>query len=653
MMAGSLFWRIDMANAFPIPLQNLKPLTLSPKNRTLTPDQKEALKQNIQLCRDAIIFFTAVADAKGLGGHTGGPYDTVPDVLILRALAAGSDAILPIYFDEAGHRVATQYLLSVLDGHMPAEKLLHYREFNSGLPGHPEKLLTPGVEFSSGRLGHMWAFCNGVAMANPGKSIILLGSDGSQMEGDNAEAARLAVGKQLNVKVLVDDNNVTISGHPSDYLPRYSVAQTLQGHGLPVEVGDGEDLDALYTRIVAAINTTGPVALINKRKMAPGIEGLEGSCHAHDVIKVSLAIPYLEAKGHTDAVAFLKNTKPDKHTYAYQGSSGSAKNRDLFGKVVNEILDAIPQDQRVASVRVFDCDLEGSCGTNHIHKAHPEVFVEAGIMERGNYSAAAGFGFEKGKQGIFATFSAFLEMVISEITMARLNKSNVLAHFSHAGCDDMDDNTCHFGINNFFAANGLPGGHGGTEGDNTRLYFPADQYQFTACLKKIFNEEGLRFIFSTRSAVPDILGEDNQPFYKGKDFTPGKDDIIRPTNGGGYVISFGETLYRALDAVINLNKDGGINGKPVGLICKASLNTIDEAMMKTLANAPFVLVAESFNVNTGLGIRFGTELLKRGFKGRYNHIGTHKDGSGGLWQQMGFQGLDPAGIAASIKKLNA
>src|SRR5690348_5425635 len=61
-------------------------------------------------------------------------------------------------------RVATQYLLSVLNGAMPAEKLLHYREFDSGLPGHPEKLLTPGVEFASGRLGHLWAFCNGVAM---------------------------------------------------------------------------------------------------------------------------------------------------------------------------------------------------------------------------------------------------------------------------------------------------------------------------------------------------------------------------------------------------------------------------------------------------------------------------------------------------------
>ena len=74
-------------------------------------------------------------------------------------------------------------------------------------------------------------------------------------------------------------------------------------------------------------------------------------------------------------------------------------------------------------------------------------------------------------------------------------------------------------------------------------------------------------------------------------------------------------------------------------------------MMKKLAARPFVLVVEGWNVKTGLGSRFGTELLKRGFKGKYNHIGTHREGSGGLWQQMGYQGLDPAGIAKAINEL--
>ncbi|MFY9254881.1 MAG: transketolase [Fuerstiella sp.] len=641
---------MSVATEFPIPLNEYKVVALDPSQTKLTDDQKKQLAFNIQLCRDAIIFFTAIADAKGLGGHTGGPYDTVPETLIMHgfmehARQGGTPDVLPVFFDEAGHRVATQYLMAVLDGDLPLEKLYHYREYLSHLPGHPEKGFTPGVKFSSGRLGHMWPFVNGVAIANPEKVVFMLGSDGSQMEGNDAEAARLAVAQSLNVKLLIDDNDVTIAGHPSDYLPGYDVSKTLDGHGLKIDIGDGEDLDSLYTRMCAAVTTDGPIALINRRKMCPEIEGLEGSAHGHDVIKTSVAISYLNSKGRTAAAEYLGTVEKGPSGPKPRGSDNSSvgKNRDLFGHILNDILAGMSEEQRVASVKVFDCDLEGSCGLNHVRAKHPEVFVRGGIMERGNYSAAAGFGFEKGKQGIFATFSAFLEMLVSEITMARLNGSNVLAHFSHAGCDDMADNTCHFGLNNMFAANGLP-----DEGkDTTRLYFPADQHQFRACLNKIYNDEGLRFIFSTRSGVPDLLKEDGSKVF-GDDykFVVGKDDIIREGKAG-YIVSFGETTYRALDAVIGLKEAG----HDVGLICKSTLNVYDEEVMAKLAASPAVLVAESFNVNTGLGSRFGTELLKRGFKGSYNNIGTNKEGSGGLWQQMGYQGVDPEGISAAMQAL--
>jgi transketolase len=634
-----------MNNAnFPIDLTALKPLKLDLKKNTLTAEESDTLKFNIQLCRDAIVFFTALAGAKGLSGHTGGAYDTVPEVMIIRALIAGGAPIIPTMYDEAGHRVATQYLLSVLDGHMPAEKLLHYREYNSGLPGHPEKLLTPGVEFSSGRLGHMWAFCNGVAMANPGQAVVVLGSDGSQMEGDNAEAARLAVGKKLNIKILIDDNNVTISGHPQQYMAGYDLSRTLAGYGLEIETVLGEDMSALYAGLWRTFSDDRPHALVIMRKMAPGIEGAEGSPHAHEVLKVDVAVKYLEARGHHQAIELLKSAKGEKNPNTYKGSSGAGKNRDDFGKIINEILDGIPLEKRLESVRVFDNDLMGSQGLHHVAKKHPEVFVQGGIMERGNFSAAAGFGYVKGKQGIYATFSAFLEMCISEITMSRLNFANVLAHFSHSGVDDMADNTCHYGINSMFADGGVQPGHGE---DLTRLYFPADQHQFAACLKRIFNDEGLRFLFSTRAAVPDILDESGKPMYQGQPFEPGKDYVVRDAKGGGWVVATGETVYRALDAVIRLNEAG----VKVGLVNKPSLNIYDESMMKTLAGAPFVLVTEGWNVKTGLGSRFGSELLKRGFKGRYNNIGTHKEGSGGLWQQMGYQGLDPDGIMKAIKAL--
>src|ERR1700743_2742165 len=136
---------------FPIDLSKLAPLALAPPARSLPEAQKATRRHNIQLARDAIVFFTALAGARGLSGHTGGAYDTVPEVTIIRAFIAGGAPIVPIFYDEAGHRVATQYLLSVITGPPPAEKLLHYREYHSGLPGHPEKELTPGVEFASGR----------------------------------------------------------------------------------------------------------------------------------------------------------------------------------------------------------------------------------------------------------------------------------------------------------------------------------------------------------------------------------------------------------------------------------------------------------------------------------------------------------------------
>jgi len=631
---------------FPINLRALEPLRLDPLVSRLTEAQKASLEHNIQLCRDAIVFFTALAGAKGLSGHTGGAYDTVPEVMILRAFIANGTPIVPIFYDEAGHRVATQYLLSVLDGAMPAERLLQYREFQSGLPGHPEKLLTPGVEFSSGRLGHLWAFCNGVAMANPGKAVILLGSDGSQMEGDDAEAARLMLSQHLNVKVMVDDNNVTIAGHPQEYMIGYDLSRTLSGYGLTTETTMGEDLEALYVDLCRMFRDDTPHALIIKRPMAPGIEGVEGTSEGHDAVKADIAIRYLEKRGgYGAAIEMLKAAKPDKSPIIYRGSSGVGKNRDDFGKIINELLDGMSIEERLASVRVFDNDLEGSCGLQHIRKKHPEIFIRGGIMERGNFSAAAGFGSTPGKQGIFATFSAFLEMCISEITMARLNFSNVLAHLSHSGVDDMGDNTCHFGINSMYADGGVTPGH---SEDETRLYFPVDRHQFAACVKRIYHDPGLRFLFTTRAPVPDILDVNGNPLYENCPFEPGKDYIVREAPaGGGYVIATGDTVYRALDAVLSLNEQG----VKVGLINKPTLNVIDSEMMKRLSTVPFVLVAEGWNAKTGLGSRFGSHLLQAGFKGRYNHIGTHKEGCGGQWQQMGYQGLDPQGIAAAVKAL--
>lgn len=225
---------------FPIDLKKYKPIPLDPvKDKKLSAEQKETLVRVVASTRliarsspTSLSFAMSSSSSRrpdlpaapqdtpgGCGpwyqsSRSSGAFDTVPEVVILLSFIAGDkdgSKFVDFLFDEAGHRVATQYLLAVLDGHLPPEHLLHYREANSKLPGHPELGLTPGVKFSSGRLGHMWPLVNGVAMGNKGKTVFCLGSDGSQQEGDDAEAARLAAAQGLNVKLFIDDNDVTIA----------------------------------------------------------------------------------------------------------------------------------------------------------------------------------------------------------------------------------------------------------------------------------------------------------------------------------------------------------------------------------------------------------------------------------------------------------
>ena len=119
--------------SFPIDVSKYKAVPIDPTTKTITDAQKEQLKTNIEIVRDTIVFFTAVAGIKGYGGHTGGAYSIVPEVLIADSFMKGSDRVYPIYFDEGGHRVAIQYAMAAFNGELPFEKLVDYRAAGSGL----------------------------------------------------------------------------------------------------------------------------------------------------------------------------------------------------------------------------------------------------------------------------------------------------------------------------------------------------------------------------------------------------------------------------------------------------------------------------------------------------------------------------------------
>ena len=492
----------------------------------------------------------------------------------------------------------------------------------------------------------MLTYISGIAMQHPDKTLLMLGSDGSEQEGNDAEAARIAVARNLNVKVFIDNNDVTIAGKPSEYLKGYDVGKTLAGHGMYMVRAKGEDLDSLYSGVCDVLTHKGPAALIVDRNMAPGIKEIEGQPKAHDVVPVNVARNYLTNRGYSkESLAFYDDIKPGSNPYKYRGSSKEkGGNRVIFGEAVNIVLDGLSKEEAVKRVMVIDSDLAGSTGLAGIKSGHPEVFIPSGVMERGNFSAAAGFGFgsDGSRQGVFSTFSAFLEMIISEVTMARLNDCSVLSHFSHSGVDEMADNTCHFGLNHFFADNGL------MDAEATTLYFPADGEQMKAVVKEVFFKKGLRFIFSTRSKVPYIYKEGTEELLYGGDykFVPGKEDFIRKGKAG-YVVSYGDMLYRSLDAVERLREEG----LDVGLVNKTTLNQVDEEAIKEYGSTGFVIVVESIAQKTGLGSRLGTHLLERGLTPRYKTMGANREGGGGLYEQINEQGLGPDDVMKAVREV--
>ena len=181
----------------------------------------------------------------------------------------------------------------------------------------------------------------------------------------------------------------------------------------------------------------------------------------------------------------------------------------------------------------------------------------------------------------------------------------------------------------------------------TRLYFPADARQLKAVVERIFNDSGVRYVFSTRSKVPYILKEDGSNYFgDGYKFVPGRDEIIRE-GSAGYIVSYGDMLYRSLDAVERARAEG----LDVGLVNKPTLNQVDERMMGILGRSPFVLIVEGQNINTGLGVRFGTWMLRRGFAPHYEYMGVYRPGHGGIAEHVPYQGLSPEHIYEKIQSM--
>jgi transketolase len=137
-----------------------------------------------------------------------------------------------------GHGPAAYYAVLAAKGLIPLEQLSSFGAFDSPLGYHPDRVLIPGVEISSGSLGHGLPIAVGVALT--GRRVFCLVGDGELDEGSNWEAVqwagRIGLGR-LNAVVLDNDS--------STYHWPGGIEQRFVFEGWSATRVDGRDHDAL------------------------------------------------------------------------------------------------------------------------------------------------------------------------------------------------------------------------------------------------------------------------------------------------------------------------------------------------------------------------------------------------------------------------
>jgi len=123
-----------------------------------------------------------------------------------------------------GHACATLYVALAYRGFFPVEELKTWGHLNSCLQGHPDRLKTPGIEMTSGFLGHGLAIGAGICLAARLKGLeyhtyVLLG-DGECQAGIVWEGAMTAGKYRLsNLTAIVDYNDVQLDGPVHEIMP--------------------------------------------------------------------------------------------------------------------------------------------------------------------------------------------------------------------------------------------------------------------------------------------------------------------------------------------------------------------------------------------------------------------------------------------------
>lgn len=198
-----------------------------------------------------------------------------------------------------GHAVAALYATLYRVGILSKQDIDRFAGHDGGLCEHPE-ITDPGIEMSSGSLGHGLGFGVGISWGMKKRKsharVVVLMSDGECGEGSVWEAAVLAGRLKLdNLTVVIDDNKWQCFGRSAQITPRVTSEELWKSFGWNTRTVDGHDIPRLVNALSRpAASVSKPTVVIAKTISGHGISLIENKLIGH--FKVFTEDEYLRAR---------------------------------------------------------------------------------------------------------------------------------------------------------------------------------------------------------------------------------------------------------------------------------------------------------------------------------------------------------------------
>ena len=185
-----------------------------------------------------------------------------------------------------GHAGAGVYAALAESGFFPVERLATHYQDGSVLSGHVSHKGIPGVEFSTGSLGHGLpvgaGMAYGASLDGKAHRVYVLLSDGECDEGSNWEAILFAAHFKLrNLIAVVDYNKIQSLAPVAETLGLEPFVDKWQSFGWEVREAQGHDHTALRSALAAPSVSGRPVCVIAHTTKGKGVSFMENSVLWH------------------------------------------------------------------------------------------------------------------------------------------------------------------------------------------------------------------------------------------------------------------------------------------------------------------------------------------------------------------------------------